>query len=1820
MSTTRESRSGPRRFFAGLWRWTKRIALFAVVLVVVARLTLPWWLPRLVHSTLESRELQASWNDLDLSLLGLNANVTGLRIAPLGAAEDEVPLASIDDVGFDVDVSALIRGDRHVHRVEVSGVEAWLHRGPDGTWNFERHFASGSEETEFSEDEVEAAPEQGADEREPSSIDFRSPVTIGSFAVHGVRVHLNDELAEPRLETTLELDAVVEGIGSDERPASLELTARAEDVLDVLRIEGEAELGVAELQLDLDGRVDGLGVGRLSPYLESWGIRPAADELNGRFAVDANLVPAERIANSTDPMPLSGEIALSSIELDADGGERLLVDDLAVTIERATSAEVRIESVTLERLDAGATRLEDGTLRVLGLDLVGAPSSADAEDEEPATDDEGAGEERLSLRIANVDLHEIRFTFRDRAIASEPVETTLMARANVSPIEIGSKSPAPLDVSVFAALEGAGALTLEGTVDAFSEKKSASLELRATDLTLASVEPYLAAAGLESAFGGGELTLAIEATTTPAADENGNEITAVDASVRDVAVLNGAGEELASIEAFTLDGARIASEGEVEIDRVALDGAHLPIELADGGGVRGFGIASAGFAPRESNRFVGLRDAELSATDLAFGGAGSKGTLEGRMELIGIARSIELDGTIETRPGPLDADLMLTLSGDGVRYDGLRDVLEASGIEPAMQDGSLELHVEAAARATSSGATRARASLERFVLRNAEEVLARVEGLEVEDAVIEDARTEIGSITLASAAVPVARAEDGTLLALGLRIGGAAPGAESAAARSTSTAPASGEPTNAPATGAAAESDGNGAGTDPTTSSTFALRSLVLDDVSVPWRDEAVTPSVESALRLTAELEGLEISGGELAPLVARVRASVDGAVDVVELEGSGHVGEGGSRAELVFRARGFRPGTLEPYLPPELEVLYEDGRLHATASVTADPHEDGGQKVLAAWDEFDLRDGEGGEPLMRFDALEFEAPRIDTSANVFDVERFVLRGLEFDVEKKSDEDGSGTRYEALGVAFTMDDAPEDIAGAPRGAEPEDTEVNAGGAPDSDDVSSSGIADTGTAAQAAPSRPEPALPTMLEEPPTIRLGTLDLAIDRLRYIDTTRENAVPLDLSLALTTPKPQVLCRPDPLELPPIEFAVEGTMSPLAETIALEVTAEPYAAEPGASILARIGGIDGEELSATDPSIAESVDLSAYRGGSVELETDLRLTVARRGPVDIDFSRAFGATFSAAPFAIRPTPGAEPTGFERLDVVVRRIDPDTGDIDIESIDLLGIEADFEQRTDGLHVAGLRFPSEPASGDPAPGKTSETRGGASEESVLEELADEPIGAADDESGEDADIAGPTVSVEQITIAGVDVGYVDTTVEPALRLPITDAQVEVRRFSTKTFTESRPFTFRAIVDAGKVELRERTPADYLLLGVLGTVADVATGSGEDYETEERRAWDLLEITGRLAVGPDLRGRVQTTLLGLELPAFRGPALAGGVEIGDGLVDHRSKIVFRQDGGLVLDTKTTASYLSLSEPADGPISRYLSLPAPLDTVLYLLRNDEGNQVLPIRVTVSEDGFTASQIASLVGRALSKLIQDAVSGAPQRVLGPLADVAGVLGLTSDPVTADTATLTFERGAATLVTARVEADEDSTEAETDPGEDPVTAIGDALRQNPELRVVVQATLGSGDLEVAQRLANPGTEAVEALIERQRDRKRRVERNRARTAAKVRSALAVGALDRASDLQSDLQELEMERRKIELALDGLFARIRPGAERRAELRTRNAAIALAQERQRRVKKRLLEIAGPAAAQRVDVRRPRYESPDEDDALPEFGTVTLTPK
>ena len=127
---------------------------------------------------------------------------------------------------------------------------------------------------------------------------------------------------------------------------------------------------------------------------------------------------------------------------------------------------------------------------------------------------------------------------------------------------------------------------------------------------------------------------------------------------------------------------------------------------------------------------------------------------------------------------------------------------------------------------------------------------------------------------------------------------------------------------------------------------------------------------------------------------------------------------------------------------------------------------------------------------------------------------------------------------------------------------------------------------------------------------------------------------------------------------------------------------------------------------------------------------------------------------------------------------------------------------------------------------------------------------------------------------------------------------------------------------------------------LIVGLVSSAGSLIGAKGET-GIEHRPLMQELVAQGRLTLFPWPEGRLRISLTGLELTALRGPAASSGVSIIDGVLD--AGIDMRSTGAYAFDTDATLifQHLALEESSDGPISTYLRLPAPTNTVIFVLK---------------------------------------------------------------------------------------------------------------------------------------------------------------------------------------------------------------------------------------------------------------------------------------
>lgn len=832
-------------------------------------------------------------------------------------------------------------------------------------------------------------------------------------------------------------------------------------------------------------------------------------------------------------------------------------------------------------------------------------------------------------------------------------------------------------------------------------------------------------------------------------------------------------------------------------------------------------------------------------------------------------------------------------------------------------------------------------------------------------------------------------------------------------------------------------------------------------------------------------------------PLPFALALKVPSAIDALRLDGTLAKGPERTVVDAGLTGTGLRGEALGRLLPPGVTCTLQDGglagQLHADLAARA-PF-----AIAARLSGFRLDDR--GEELLAIDDAALLAPQC-TAADLH-VADLHMRGVRARLTR------TATALHVPGFALATPPAPQPEPAA-----------------------------TAREPVAAPPAAAAGAPLVL---PRVRLDALALGVERIVFHDRSRGEAVPLvaHLDIELTDP-----WRGDPTAAEPAALvcSIRGGAEPLGATLTAKLTAVPFAMAPAADLEFLLGGIDTTQIAAIAPSLADAVAGEAKAleiGATAHAVLDLR----RRDPAQIDFGRPFAGELVVDDVRIRDA--ATDRTFatvEELDVIARAIDPKNGTVLLKLVEVDAPALQLQRDADGLHVLGVRL-RPPATGDPT--------------AAAERGPDTPAAdAAPPERSKPA--AGPTpeFAVDRLRLFGLALDYRDATTSPPTHLSVVDTDAELQHFSTRALTEPLPLSFDLTVRGGDVELEERILRSSVLSGLVGSAAEAAagavTGSADQHETELRPMLDQFTVSGQVTPYPRPKGRVQVGLDGLELTALRGLAATTGVDIADGVFDLRLLAELRGYDGLRADSESVFTFLSLTEPPGGPISTYLRLPAPLDTVLFLLRNSDGEQRLPIRVDAPGSGMTPGEVRDVAVEALTRLIANAVASAPTRAL---TTVTGAVVGTDAGVPDVVASIPFAAG-------------DPLPESLD-----LDAIAAALERDPTLGIVLTHELGAADVAHARRLANPPRAAVEAAVARLQAERTALATTRAPIAGEVVALYAAAERPEADRRHADLQALDTRIGEVDGTLNETLRLLGGTSERDARRRTRSAARELAEAR-----------------------------------------------
>ncbi len=1693
-SETRERK--PRR----LWRWTKRLVLFALLLVVVARFALPPLLPRLLEGPLAARGLALDWERLDLSLLGGHV---ALQHVDLWSGErgdgppvDGSGLAHIEFMVADIDVSALFGGKLVVHRLEVDGADLRFERDAEGRLDWVEALAGG-DAGEDDEAEPEDDGPRGLLDALPEDLNF--PIALGAARLQHVRLTFVDRASNVRVPTT-ELQLRLSDVGHGRRTGRFSFSAASSGLLDRLRVEGPVRLvehaaaapeedPTVGLDIDLELELLGLRPGTLAPLLAELGIEARADTLDANGALGLSVGPGRRVA-----------LVTRNLSLRADGEVAASLEDVEFVAEQAeTGGVLELSTARVSRGDVFAAREAQGAVVFAGLAFVGAPATAKPEFEtsEPATsagaEGSRAGEPEPEvvaespeepsesgplprIRLPELRLSGLNATFDDRASAPPTQLVAQLEELSLRKLELGNDAPPPVRLELLAHLPGVLAdLRASGDLEPFAERPRARLDFGGEGLDLDALEPYLSAAGVQSLWENGQVRGQLDVNSR----REGEQLV-LGAEITDLHLGSEALGEVAGLESLSVSGLRALPDG-LELDALQLAGATLPLELDPEGPWRALGLISAPpsamddptAAEREPRyESLGIRGGSLALNDLRLGPDALSAGISGKASLGDWIEAFEWNVQLSGSPEALQADLDVNLQG-------------------------------------WSGAT-----------------LARL-------------------------------------------MGAPAPGVDTPG--------------------------------------------------SARLRGRVAFGQADGRQVADARFENLEVLAP---PLVAGTAPRLAARVVALDLE-LRNTGEG-QRLTVAHELTGLDAGEWAGYLPPGVDLDLRDARW--SSSMTADidsielPAVEAGESTAALPAEVAsalhlevARTGlfaADGTMQLGFDGLEVNAPLL--AARELSLDRVALRGGRL----RANRDAEGVLH-LPGLSITPVEAEP---GAPPTSAESDGEAD-------------GVAVSGRG----------------ELPPLVRLGALELELAELRFEDALAPDAEPLVLNAAVRSDAPWTIYDHDAEDQADLPMAVTFGVAPALQSGRVDLQLALFDDRPQVRAAVLLEGLSAEGALALAPDLAERMRPTELVDGVFRAELGAALDLRRRGPLDFDLTQGFGFELEVRDVELRGAPEAEPLlGLGALRVEASKLQPSTGDFRIRSIEIQRPQARVARRPEGFELAGvllkLATPPVEASGgfgEPdaagAPVEVPAEASGAAEGETVAAAAPEstpPAQPADPAAGSSASgsdtAAAPAstaaatqasvtanasgaeanavrLAVDEVIASGLDLRFEDTTGSVPMIVPLNELDFELRGLDTGAPT--KPIRFNLLLGSGKVALPERAPEQNLVSGIAGFAVNVLEGAPKkERALVERKVFEEIAVSGQIQLeGPEddglPTGWTQVNVVGLELLAARGPAGAAGVTITDGVLDLTAKARLRGAEGMRLNTKTTLGSLSLSEPADGPISRWLKLPAPLDSVVFLLKDNAGEVTLPFDVSIAEKGISLAQVTGQVVSALTQVIATAVASSPLRVAGGLTDFLGLGGGGETAPKLEEFSIEFPVGLDLLTPDQVGR---------------IALVAQRFRNDKQLVGVVTHVLGPGDLQRAEALGNPSPDARQDLWHRLAARRQELERERTELAAEIRSQWLVGLTEEAEASRRRLQLLDAELLAAENALDRVLELLSPRAERNRARRTREIALAMAELRIAELQRRLDEVGLPADIdERLRIQLPRFEV---DESLPAGGALEFTLK
>ncbi len=1818
----------------------RRVLIVLAVILLVARLSLSVMLPGLVAGLAEDSGLTCSWRSLELSFFGGELELWHLTLdedpGQTGASPDvgdENALLFLEYVRADVAMLHLFVGELVVRRVEADGVDVLLELDENGQprilETLARAEAAGDTRAEEPEPgrsaevargEPGKVPKNGGEQlTEPEAFDPDEPlpallpaIELDALRLQHVQLRVRETEGASPLDLGLSLNLRVSDLSAPERSTRLELTIQALPTLDVLSVRGE--MNAVGRTLDAQLRVDmqGLQLSTLGQILAPLGVEPVAFQQDFGFSAAVHVRPAEgagKEGTGLSPLALAVSAQLDDLALSADGVESAAIDQVLVEVAALDGGMLDVSRVLVQGVRAHAELRPSGALRVAGVDLGPTAGSGRAKPEpiedEPQTD---AGAGMQLARLNELGVHDLELRFVDSSLPDARSFVLSMPGLEI----MGLNAQAPEEearLSVELLLPGIlDRVSVIGALAPFATPQRYTLAVDGAGLNPVALDPYLGPAGITP---DGEPTqLRFELGAELSSDDTG---VAAEAWLRDLS-LQGAETWLALGE-VALSGVQKPAAGDsLRVAEVRVSGGRVFARRSLDGSLALFGMRmgeapagdpsrsadvseplsanarAAGSTPGSAARTavtvpatadpgsgsgfrlelgrlllndhavvfdderygpLSLEHVRAVAGPLQFGPGALAGTSQLLLsgELPGILEKLKLSGELLTSESRLELGLDVGLSG--ITAQALAPYLEPAGVVSELEAGRVTARVDVGVGLPDELAGRGLtldARVSDIVYGDGEQRFLSVSELRVDGLEASRGRLDLARVAVVGPVLRARRAADGSLEVGGFRLGEAAaesgrePDSEPAAEPGTSEA----SPTSTAQT------------TAPSPATVTSLDRLDVSGARVEWQDAGVQPAVQLQASLDAHVTQL-VLGERASPAEYALTLGLPGLMERLSLTGQIAAGPEQQRVQTVLDVQGLQVRGVQSYLPPELVIPWSDGRLSAEFELQHGPAESGGNSVHATLSNLsfgEAAEGAGHTSYFGVEHLALRAPRLDPEGGLIHIESLELTGVTVDGAQRPD---GGLTLFGIELSAPVSEGQVDVAQDVSGAAPEAGDEAGDEAGEVAGEVAQGATSGKPGASELPSTPD-SMDAPAVDLPEFRLDRLDLQLARLRLV---RNEGPPLGISnLRLQTLEPIVQLGEDPESQGTIHLGLTGSVEPDAAELALDLKLAPFAPEPTLQMTLDVTELRGSGLLQWAPGLEQTVDASGLTEGAFHAGLELVAHVARRSALELRLEEGLGVEVALTDVALREHPDGEPTlGVDEVLLDVARFVPHTGGLHVRSLEIQTPRAHLVQRADGLHVAGLRLIPAPEEAEDGSGEEAPEDVVAQESSASELPVEPTVELPVEEEAERR--------VDEFLVTGIDVSYTDETTEPVFILPLRELEVDARNLTSRALKEP-------------LSLRTST-----LLGI---------GAAED---EQATIGEVALLTD-VSLFPELTGGVKFNVSSLEVLPFSGPASAAGVTLNKGVVDVTTGVYFPGDGVTEVDTSLQLTDLDISEGPDGPLERILSLPAPLDVVLFVLRDESGTIGIPLSFEMDEDGLSLLSLSGAAVSALSSLVVSAVASSPFRMASALGELTGLSGAEEErdlePVLVDYAP------ASPFV--------------LEPTDAAFSELHARLIEDPRLVVTLRHEFGKEDVALVSQRANPSEQTCLALLSELRAHKADLLSERAAAEEAARAALFTRGAAHGAEERRLLGEVDRRLGETERALDELVEVLRPGADRKRKTRTKTASLELGNLRLAETRREILGSNAREAArlaERVRVVRARYK----DAELPSGGRVTL---